>query len=93
MLRLLAFTVTAAAFLGIAQAQMPGVQRSLPPYVRGKGKYQWMLQELERDRGITYYGSAERLRAKMEDLVQGMQAHQCFRCKFATSYETQHRSL
>lgn len=69
---LLPLVLALTAVAGSVQAATtPAAARTLPPYVRGKNKYEWMLTELERDRGISYYGAADRLRAKMDALLTG----------------------
>uniref|UniRef100_A0A7S0S1A6 SGNH hydrolase-type esterase domain-containing protein n=1 Tax=Chlamydomonas leiostraca TaxID=1034604 RepID=A0A7S0S1A6_9CHLO len=42
-----------------------------PFYMRGKGKYRWVLTKRARENGLSYVGSNERLRAVLDRAMQG----------------------
>lgn len=57
-----------------APVAVAAAARRISKYKRGKGLYSWVLTARERERGIGYYGSAERLRAKVKDMQDGERA-------------------
>lgn len=42
-----------------------------PFYMRGQGKYRWVLTRRARENGLSYVGSNERLRAVLDRAMQG----------------------